>query len=161
MPTAAFKKMNEERERKGLPTFANPRNSTAGTVRQLEPSITAQRRLDFFAYMLLQKAAHISTATRKLSTRSRPPVSRSIRIASSCTPWKRSGSSSRRGKAKRESLPYEIDGIVIKVDRTALQHELGFTGKAPRWAIAYKYAARARESPSSKTSWCRWDAPES
>ena len=54
MPIAAFKKMNEEREQKGLSTFANPRNATAGTVRQLEPSITAERRLDYFAYMLLE-----------------------------------------------------------------------------------------------------------
>ena len=59
MPLAAFRKMNQQREEKGLSLFANPRNATAGTVRQLEPSVTAQRRLDYFAYMLLREWAHI------------------------------------------------------------------------------------------------------
>lgn len=143
MPIASFKKMNEEREQKGLSLFANPRNATAGTVRQLDPSIPAQRRLDFFAYMLLvggrtycerhwetlnvlDVAGFKVNATRKLAKRF-DEVWRFIQ----------------QEEPKREKLPYEIDGIVIKVDRTALQDELGYTGKAPRWAIAYKYAARA------------------
>src|SRR6266403_2073672 len=142
MPLAAFRKLNEERERQGLATFANPRNFTAGTVRQLEPSITAQRRMDFFAYMLLKDgrtyfdrqsktmdalelAGFKVNPNRKLA-KNLAEVSKFIQS------W----------EPKREKLPYEIDGIVIKVDRTAWQRELGFTGKAPRWAIAYKYAAR-------------------
>jgi DNA ligase (NAD+) len=143
MPTAAFKKLNAEREREGLATFANPRNFTAGTVRQLDAGVTAQRRLDFFPYILLtngrtyfdhhwktldalQKAGFKVNPNRKL-------VHSMEEVWAFILEW----------EGKRDSLEYEIDGIVAKVDRTALQAELGFTGKAPRWAIAYKYAARA------------------
>jgi DNA ligase (NAD+) len=143
MPIAAFKKMNEEREERGLSVFANPRNATAGTVRQLEPSITAQRRLDFFGYSLLQNGRTyfdrhwetlnaLETAGFKVNIR-RTLAKNFDQVCSFIQEW----------EGKRESLPYEIDGIVIKVDRTALQDELGYTGKAPRWAIAYKYAARS------------------
>jgi DNA ligase (NAD+) len=143
MPTAAFKKLNEERERAGLSTFANPRNFTAGTVRQLDSSITAQRRLDFFPYFLLQNGrtyfdrhsktlAALDTAGFKVNA-NRKLVHNMEEVWAFIKEW----------EGKRESLAYEIDGIVVKVDRTALQDELGFTGKAPRWAIAYKYAARA------------------
>jgi DNA ligase (NAD+) len=142
MPLAGFKKMNEEREKAGLSIFANPRNATAGTVRQLEPSITAQRRLDFFAYILLVNGRTyfdrhlktmdaLETAGFKVNTHRRL-VKNMEQVWAFIEEW---------GK-KRDSLPYEIDGIVIKVDSTALQDELGWTGKAPRWAIAYKYAAR-------------------
>ncbi len=143
MPLAAFKKMNDEREAKGLSLFANPRNATAGTVRQLDASITAERRLDYFPYILLQNgrtyfdrhsktldaldAAGFKVNQNRALTKNMEGVWAFIRE------W----------EGKREKLPYEIDGVVIKVDRTSLQDELGFTGKAPRWAIAYKYAARA------------------
>ncbi len=142
MPLAAFRKLNEERERQGLATFANPRNFTAGTVRQLEPSITAQRRMDYFAYMLLQDGQTFfdrqSKAMDALETAGFK-VNPNRKLAKNLDEvWKFIQS----WEAKRESLPYEIDGIVIKVDRTSWQRELGFTGKAPRWAIAYKYAAR-------------------
>jgi DNA ligase (NAD+) len=143
MPLAAFKKMNDEREQKGLSQFANPRNATAGTVRQLEPSITAERRLDYFAYILLENGRTyfdrqweslnaIAAAGFKVNPHRR--LTNNIEEV-----WAFIG----EWEGKRESLGYEIDGIVIKVDRTALQDELGYTGKAPRWAIAYKYAARA------------------
>ncbi len=143
MPLAAFRKMNQEREEKGLSLFANPRNATAGTVRQLEPSIVAQRRLDYFAYMLLQdgrtffdrhwETLHaLDTAGFKVNASRK--LARSIEDV-----W----AFIEQEETKREKLPYEIDGVVVKVDRTALQEELGYTGKAPRWAIAYKYAARA------------------
>lgn len=142
MPLAAFRKLNEERERQGLATFANPRNFTAGTVRQLEPSITAQRRMDFFAYMLLKdgrtyfdRQSQTMDALELAGFKVNPNRKLAKNLAEV---WKFIQS----WEAKRESLPYEIDGIVIKVDRTAWQRELGFTGKAPRWAIAYKYAAR-------------------
>jgi DNA ligase (NAD+) len=153
MPTAAFKKLNEERERNGLATFANPRNFTAGTVRQLDSNVTAQRRLDFFPYILrangrtyferhwktldaLENAGFKVNANRKL-------VHSMDEVWAFIQEW----------ESKRDSLAYEIDGIVVKVDRTALQDELGFTGKAPRWAIAYKYAARAGITKLENVRW--------
>jgi len=143
MPLAAFKRMNEERERKGLSLFANPRNATAGTVRQLESRVTAERRLDYFSYMLLKNGRtyfdrHSKTLDALDTAGFKVNQSRKL-VHNIDEAW----AFIREWEEKRESLPYEIDGIVIKVDRTALQDELGFTGKAPRWAIAYKYAARA------------------
>jgi DNA ligase (NAD+) len=143
MPTASFKKINEERERAGLPTFANPRNFTAGTVRQLDPNATAERRMDYFPYILLQNGRtyfdrHWKTLDALDTAGFKVNQSRKL-VHNIDEAW----SFIREWEEKRESLPYEIDGIVLKVDRTGLQDELGFTGKAPRWAIAYKYAARA------------------
>jgi DNA ligase (NAD+) len=142
MPIAAFRKLNEEREKQGLAVFANPRNFTAGTVRQLEPSITAQRRMDFFAYFLLKDGQTFfdrQSKTMDALEAAGFKVNPNRRLAKNLDEvWKFIQS----WEGKRESLPYEIDGIVIKVDRTAWQRELGFTGKAPRWAIAYKFAAR-------------------
>jgi DNA ligase (NAD+) len=165
MPIASFKKMNEERAKQELSQFANPRNATAGTVRQLEPSITAQRRLDYFAYMLLGKTG--GDARRPTNSNSgyggTGVPARAITVFPNH--WQTLNAlddagfkvNPRRALAtnfeeilefinqwedKRETLPYEIDGVVIKVNSTALQRELGFTGKAPRWAIAYKYAGR-------------------
>jgi DNA ligase (NAD+) len=142
MPLAAFHKLNEEREKQGLAVFANPRNFTAGTVRQLEPSITAQRRMDYFAYMLLKdghtffdRQSKTMDALEAVGFKANPnrKLAKNLdEVLKFIQSW----------EAKRDSLPYEIDGIVIKVDRTAWQRELGFTGKAPRWAIAYKFAAR-------------------
>src|SRR5206468_5005842 len=143
MPIAAFKKMNEEREQKGLSLFANPRNATAGTVRQLEPSITAQRRLDYFAYMLVAVGKNLFDqhwqALNALENSGFKVNPRRTLATNFDELWKFIG----EWEEKRESLPYEIDGVVIKVNSTALHRQLGFTGKAPRWAIAYKYAARA------------------
>ncbi len=143
MPLAAFKKMNEERENRGLPPFANPRNATAGTVRQLESRVTAERRLDYFPYMLLENGkTYFDRHSKTLSALDAAgfKVNQNRKLVHGIDEaWE----FIRQWEARRDSLPYEIDGIVIKVDRTALQDELGFTGKAPRWAIAYKYAARA------------------
>jgi DNA ligase (NAD+) len=143
MPLAAFKRMNEEREAKGLSVFANPRNATAGTVRQLESKVTAERRLDYFTYMLLEKGRtyfdrHSKTLDALDAAGFKVNQNRKL-VHGIDEAW----AFIRQWEGKRDSLPYEIDGIVIKVDRTALQDELGFTGKAPRWAIAFKYAARA------------------
>jgi DNA ligase (NAD+) len=143
MPLAAFRKMNQQREQQGLPLFANPRNATAGTVRQLEPSITAQRRLDYFAYMLLKDGRTIVDRhwkTLDALDAAGFKVNPSRKLAKN---FEQVWAFIEEEETKREKLPYEIDGIVVKVDRTALQEELGYTGKAPRWAIAYKYAARA------------------
>jgi DNA ligase (NAD+) len=142
MPIAAFKRLNEEREKQGLATFANPRNFAAGTVRQLEPSITASRRLDYFGYMLLKdgrtylpRQSETMNALEKLGFKAN--LNRKL-VENMEEVWK----FIQQWEGKRDSLPYEIDGIVIKVDRVSVQEELGYTGKAPRWAIAYKYAAR-------------------
>ena len=143
MPTASFKKINEEREKNGLPTFANPRNFTAGTIRQLDANITAERRMDFFPYILLQNGrTYFDRHSKTLSALGGAgfKVNLNHRLVHSIDEvW----AFIQQWEGKRDSLPYEIDGIVVKVDRTGLQDELGFTGKAPRWAIAYKYAARA------------------
>jgi DNA ligase (NAD+) len=143
MPLASFRKMNEEQERKGLKAFANPRNATAGTVRNLEPSITAERQLAYFSYMLLHNGRtyferHWETLNALEAVGFK--VNRSRLLAHN---FEEVWSFIEKEETLREKLPYEIDGIVVKVDRVALQNELGFTGKAPRWAIAYKYAARA------------------
>lgn len=153
MPTAAFKKLNEERERKGLPTFANPRNFTAGTVRQLDANVTAERRLDFFPYILLENghtyfSRHWETLTALEKAGFKVNQYRKL-VHSMEEVW----SFIQEWEGKRDSLPYEIDGIVAKVDRTNLQDELGFTGKAPRWAIAYKYAARAGITKLENVRW--------
>ena len=143
MPTKSFERMNEERERLGLSKFANPRNAGAGAVRVLDPNITAQRRLDFYAYFLLKDGrAFMPRQSEALEA---------LQIAGfKVNPnWRRAQNGEEVWKfinswePKRDTLPYEIDGVVVKVDETRLQRELGYTGKAPRWAIAYKYAARS------------------
>ena len=146
IPTASFARMNDEQEQKGLPKFANPRNATGGTVRQLDPRITASRRLDFFAYGLLVDGHTIfdrhSAALKALETAGFKVNPNHRLVHSIDEVWKFIS----EWEAERDRLPYETDGIVVKVDRIALQQELGFTGKAPRWAIAFKYAAHSAET---------------
>ena len=146
MPSTSFVRMNEEQEEKGLPRFANPRNATAGTVRQLDPRITARRRLDFFAYGLLVEGRTIfdrhSEALKALQIAGFKVNPNHRLVHSIDEVWKFIG----EWEAERDFLPYETDGIVVKVDRIGLQKELGYTGKAPRWAIAYKYAAHSGET---------------
>lgn len=143
MPTKSFERMNEERERQGLSKFANPRNAGAGAVRVLDPNITAQRRLDFYAYFLLNGG-------RSFLPRQSEALEALQSAGFKVNPnWRRAQNGEEVWKfitgwePRRDNLPYEIDGVVVKVDETRLQRELGFTGKAPRWAIAYKYAARS------------------
>jgi DNA ligase (NAD+) len=141
MPLKAFAKLNEQQEELGGKRFANPRNAAAGSVRVLDARITASRRLDFFGYYLLAGGrTHFARHSEELEAISA--------LGFKPLEWKRCASIDdvkeycSRWEAKREKLPYEIDGIVIKVNEYWLQQELGFTSKAPRWAIAYKYPAR-------------------
>src|SRR5438045_2042606 len=143
MPTKSFERMNEERERQGLSKFANPRNAGAGAVRVLDPNITAQRRLDFYSYSLLKDGRTYfdkhSTSLEILHAAGFK-VHRGWRVAADI---EQVSKFINKWEPKRESLACEIDGVVVKVNEVRLQRELGYTGKAPRWAIAYKYAARS------------------
>jgi DNA ligase (NAD+) len=141
MTRKAFEAMNEQQDAKGENRYKNPRNAAAGSVRVLDPSITTSRHLGFFAYYLLvdgrvpkKRHSEILEALNDL----RFKVSADwvlchgvTEVEDYITKW----------DAKREKLGYDIDGIVVKVNEVGLQNELGFTSKAPRWAIAYKYQA--------------------
>jgi DNA ligase (NAD+) len=142
MSRRAFEELNQKQEEQGGKRFANPRNAAAGAVRVLDPEITRSRRLDFYAYfllageqVLLPKHSEILDALTELHFKVSPDwrVCRSLEeVKKFIDAW----------EGKREKLPYEIDGIVIKVNEIPLQQELGSTAKAPRWAVAYKYPAR-------------------
>src|SRR5271167_2309922 len=142
MTRKAFEELNRQQELSGGKIFVNARNSAAGAVRVLDSSITAARRLDFFAYYLFvdgkvpfAKHSESLEALKQLRFRASDDwkLCNGIdAVIAYCEDW----------DAKREKLPYEIDGVVIKVNSTAIQNELGYTAKAPRWAIAFKYPAR-------------------
>ncbi|HXX17835.1 MAG TPA: NAD-dependent DNA ligase LigA [Candidatus Acidoferrum sp.] len=141
MSRAAFQDLNLQQSEQGGKIFANPRNAAAGAVRMLDPKITASRKLDFFAYYILVDGRF---AKKRLSEIL--PALTTLRFKAS-EDWKLCHSLEDVQKyieswdSRREKLEYEIDGIVVKVDEISLQNELGFTAKAPRWAIAYKYPA--------------------
>jgi len=142
LPRKMFERINAEREEEGQTRFANPRNAAAGTIRQLDPSIVARRRLDMFAYDVLAGerkafASHWEALNWAMEAGFHVNESRKLcqnieEVIDFCNAM----------ESRRDDLPYEIDGLVVKVNSTALQEEFGATGKAPRWAVAYKYAAR-------------------
>ena len=146
MDREAFERLNAEREREGQPRYANPRNSAAGSLRVLEPAITAARKLDYYAYFLLVDGAPaLESHWESLETLARWKfkVNPHRRLCHSftealefCAAW----------EERRDSLPYEIDGVVLKVDSVAQQRRLGWTAKAPRWAIAFKYPPRQQST---------------
>ena len=146
MPKASFAQLNQEREEEGQVTFANPRNAAAGSLRQLDSRVTAQRKLDYFAYqMLLPAGPEVEAQTDVLAYLKKQgftvnqeyKVFRDIEeLISYCDSM----------AAKRHDFPYEIDGLVIKVNELGQQRELGFTAKSPRWAIAYKFPAEQVET---------------
>jgi len=143
MPEAAFQRLNEDREQQGLPPAVNPRNAAAGTLRTLEPSIVANRRLVFFAYFLLVEGEYFAagqTATLDALTALGFRVNSHRKLVDSVEAML---GFIERAEAERATLGYEIDGVVLKVDSHATQQRLGYTGRAPRWAIAYKFTARS------------------
>jgi DNA ligase (NAD+) len=143
MPEAAFARLNEEREQQGLAPAVNPRNAAAGTLRTLEPSIVANRRLDLYAYFLLVEREYWPQGQRAtldalaaLGFRVNPNR-KLVATVEEMTGFIDAA------EAARATLGYEIDGVVLKVDSHATQQRLGYTGRAPRWAIAYKFTARS------------------
>jgi DNA ligase (NAD+) len=142
MSRRAFQRLNAQRDEKGLSRFANPRNAAAGSLRLLEPRLTAERSLEYYTYFLLIEGrpafdSHWRSLEelRHLGFKVNPhnQICQTIdEVFGLCNSW----------EAQREDLPYEIDGVVVKVDSVEQQRQLGFTAKAPRWAIAYKYPAR-------------------
>jgi DNA ligase (NAD+) len=143
LPQTAFIKMNEDRVAQGLAPAVNPRNAAAGTIRTLEPNIVAQRRLDFYAYFLLQDGETLLPHQSATLDALRTSGFRVNKYAHTVKDIEEVLHFIADAEPLRDTLGYEIDGVVIKVDLTAQQRRLGFTGKAPRWAIAYKFAARA------------------
>jgi DNA ligase (NAD+) len=165
MPHAAFAKMNADREAAGQAPAVNPRNAAAGTIRTLEPNIVAQRRLDFYAYFLLRAdnpgaPSRSASSIEMGSVNSQPgepllpfqseALAALIDIGFRPNPHVATVSTIDEvlafiaaAEPLRDTLTFDIDGIVIKLDAVTQQRRLGFTGKAPRWAIAYKFAARA------------------
>jgi len=146
MPEAAFLRLNEEREREGLAPAVNPRNAAAGTLRTLEPKTVANRRLDFYAYFLLVEGEywpHGQQATLDTLAALGFRVNSHRKLVSSIDETIQFIDAA---EAKRATLGYEIDGVVLKVDSHATQQRLGYTGRAPRWAIAYKFTAKSGET---------------
>ena len=138
-----FERLNVARERRGLPVFANPRNAASGGVRQLDPALTAARRLSFFAYQIATQEGGDSLRTQWAALRRLEqcgfPVNPNIARAPSiddvvafCREW----------ETRRDELNYEIDGVVVKADDVAVQEKLGVVARDPRWAIAFKFKAR-------------------
>jgi DNA ligase (NAD+) len=143
MPEAAFLRLNEERERAGLPPAVNPRNAAAGTLRTLDSKIVANRRLDLYAYFLLVGGEYWPQGQRAtLDTLSAIGfrVNPHRKVVDSTEAMSRFID---QAESERSKLGYEIDGVVFKVDSHATQQRLGYTGRAPRWAIAYKFTAKS------------------
>lgn len=140
MPRAVFDRLNEERVKDGITPFANPRNAAAGTLKLLDPKIVASRSLDCMFYFLLSEKLPFDNHYGNLMAASGwgfsvPDTLRKCKdieeVMKFIAFW----------ESERKNLPYDIDGVVIKINSISLQKELGFTAKSPRWAIAYKYQA--------------------
>jgi len=142
MPRRSFERLNQERDQAGLARFANPRNAAAGALRALDPSVTAARRLDYFAYFLLQDGGPMLDSHWESLEKLAAGGFKVNPHRKKCAGVEELQDFIREWDTKRESLPYEIDGVVAKIDSIDQQERLGWTAKAPRWAIAFKYPAR-------------------
>jgi DNA ligase (NAD+) len=139
MPRASFARLNAEQEEAGAAPYANPRNAAAGAVRQKDPSITASRDLATFIYAIADPRARGIARQSDLLQWLRVAGFRVNPDVVTCADGSAVRDYCAKALDKREELAYEIDGVVVKVDSLALQDELGYTSKAPRWAIAYKF----------------------
>jgi DNA ligase (NAD+) len=138
MPRAEFKRINAEREEAGLALYANPRNSGAGSLRQIDPSVTAGRKLSAWFYQLVEDGDTVTTQTEALGRLAglgfpvNPEHEADLDIEGVIA-------FTERWREPRHALPYETDGVVVKVDRVDQQARLGMVSRAPRWAIAFKF----------------------
>ena len=151
MPRSSFDAVNQLRQENGEPEFANPRNAAAGTLRQLDTAIVAKRNLATFLY---QEASPTSVTSQEavlnqLSKNGFSVNERHILAHSMDEVWQFIGQITQ----ERDQLPYDIDGVVIKVNDLVMQEELGFTVKAPKWAIAYKFPAEEKEAQLLSVDW--------
>jgi DNA ligase (NAD+) len=144
MPEASFLRLNEEREQEGLAPAVNPRNAAAGTLRTLDPGIVANRRLVFLPYFLLVEGEYfLQSQSATLDVLWRLGFKREFARTVKAQTVEQMMNFINQTEASRANLPYEIDGVVFKVDSHATQQQLGYTGRAPRWAIAYKFTAQS------------------
>jgi len=152
MEIEAFKKINEERELNGEKTFANPRNLTAGTIKLLDPQLVAKRPLKIFVYYLYSETDELTThyENLKLLREMGFPVNQNYKLCKDinevmkfCDEW----------EDKRDTLPYEIDGVVVKVNSLKQQRILGNIAKSPRWAVAYKFKAKQAKTRLNRIVW--------
>lgn len=152
METGDFRKLNAEREKKGEKLFANPRNATAGTIKLQNPSIVAARPLKIFVYYLLSENNYFSTHSESLSLLKNFGfrVNPAYRLCRNISEVKEACD---RLESVRDSLTYEVDGAVIKVNSIPWQKELGSIAKAPRWAVAYKFRAKQTTTKIKGITW--------
>ncbi|MFA9479921.1 NAD-dependent DNA ligase LigA [Phycisphaerales bacterium AB-hyl4] len=153
MPHDEFKRINDKRSEAGLEPFANPRNATAGTLKQLDPRAVADRRLHFYAHgrgeIAPDRFATHSDLLQSITRWGIPVNPATTRARSFDEIWK----AIEQFEDKRADLGYGTDGMVVKVNRYDEQDKLGYTAKAPRWCIAYKYAAEQAETKLLKVDW--------
>ncbi|MBA2241197.1 MAG: NAD-dependent DNA ligase LigA [Solirubrobacterales bacterium] len=152
-PRAAFRRLNEARAEAGEPAFANPRNSAAGTIRQLDPAVTASRPLSIWCYGIgVQRGLDLGSHSEELGWLGRHgfKVNEDVsthesadQVVERCLWWEQ----------RRESLDFEIDGVVIKVDQRSLWRELGVAGREPRWAVAWKFPPMTATTTLNKIVW--------
>ncbi len=141
-PIAAFQEMNRRREEAGEPPFANPRNAAAGSIRMLDPKVTAQRPLDMLIWNMARIGGAPMPATHSACLEFLGDLGFRVNATRRCGTLDEVEAYYREWQEKRDSLPFEVDGMVVKVDPIELQELAGSTARAPRWAIAYKFAPR-------------------